>query len=361
MAVSLYNLLPRDLRESVRFSSTQSMLVISHAIEYVIRDYLPDVTLFVGFQYYSRFLPQHELYSTLANGQRRIYVFGVPDVEPPALPNVVYVPLQHDDPLVNEWFLVVNSASFTTALVGYSSNSLSPTQTFHAVWTYETQAIDNLLIPLHQLIDMPYMPVHHYNLHAQRRHIIAISQHLIALQEQAATKRALEQHRVALLEAGIARVDAALIVLDHRSHVIAVSPTAQIVVGGGATTNPDLLWEQWLDGMFASIALPADTTLVETLVLPDMRKLKIRCSPVYDQEILIGWVLVIRDITTTRQSTRQRAAHDIHNTHTQVYVLQELAAMLPQFKGRHEWQRLLVTHVQRLATDISQRIPPLEE
>src|SRR3954453_21174069 len=67
------------------------LATISYEIENtVIHDHIP-ARGFAGFQHMSAFLTQIERYRKLAENAQHVWVFGIPDVTPPEIPNITYV------------------------------------------------------------------------------------------------------------------------------------------------------------------------------------------------------------------------------------------------------------------------------
>lgn len=113
---SLYALLQRRQTDDRLLSHRVTMSRMSYLIEEATRHDHEANIIFSAFQYLSKFMPQIERYREIAHHARHVYVFGVPDVAPPALPNITYVPLSPNDRLTSEWFIVSHGPDFSTAL-----------------------------------------------------------------------------------------------------------------------------------------------------------------------------------------------------------------------------------------------------
>lgn len=75
-------------------------------------------TIFVGFQKMSRFTNGvAQRYLKMAERQNRVFVFGLPDsLDGPTHPNLSYIPLEEEDALIQEWFVVMDTPQYRSAL-----------------------------------------------------------------------------------------------------------------------------------------------------------------------------------------------------------------------------------------------------
>lgn len=114
--------------------------------------------MFAGFQKFSYFLPRADKYRELARIADGIWIFGIPDVDLPAIPGVIYVPLSEKDKLVSEWFLVVDSPEYFTALAAedLSGFKVPPSKRrFRGVWTFEDTLVNHLQVTLSKALGLP--------------------------------------------------------------------------------------------------------------------------------------------------------------------------------------------------------------
>jgi rsbT co-antagonist protein RsbR len=119
IAVSLYHLLKTKLGEVVKpFMATKASLVdISHTLEdTILKHRLPSV-VFTGFQESSHWKQETERYLELSGIATQICIFagGVPPV--PEEKHIA-VTLHSEDPLRQEWFLLILSEKFSAVLCG---------------------------------------------------------------------------------------------------------------------------------------------------------------------------------------------------------------------------------------------------
>lgn len=99
---SVYHLIERIEQQSILLNHRRTMSLISYEIENATLIDHVSTRPFAGFQYFSKFLPQAKRYQRLAALSQSVYVFGVPDVEPPELPKVEYIRLTTTDQLAKE-------------------------------------------------------------------------------------------------------------------------------------------------------------------------------------------------------------------------------------------------------------------
>ncbi len=85
-----------------------------------------------------------------------VYVFGVPDVEPPAIPKVEYIHLTASDQLAKEWFLISHSAEYSSALATEETSRFSDPdeqRTFKGIWTFDVAIVSIMHDWLASLVD----------------------------------------------------------------------------------------------------------------------------------------------------------------------------------------------------------------
>jgi DICT domain-containing protein len=140
--LSVYNLVKRTKVLSSFLNDRQAMLMISYEIE---RSLLKArARVFAGFQRMSRFLPMQERYRKLAEYSETVYVFGVMDVTPPRIANVRYIALNEGDQLAREWFLVVDSPQYYSALATEEVTALGlpdDQRKFVGVWSFDEELV----------------------------------------------------------------------------------------------------------------------------------------------------------------------------------------------------------------------------
>lgn len=145
--LSVWGLVGRVQQKSLTLHQRRTMNVISHSIEdTTLVDRVP-TRIYAGFQRMSKFIPQIKRYTGIAQNAEQVYVFAVPDVEAPDLPNVTYVYLQEDSALAREWFLISRGDDYASALVTQEKtrfNDPDHLRRFQGIWTFDVDIINVL-------------------------------------------------------------------------------------------------------------------------------------------------------------------------------------------------------------------------
>jgi class 3 adenylate cyclase/DICT domain-containing protein len=151
------------------------MTIISYEIENAtIIDGAHNI-VFSGFQRFSRFLTQLDRYQQLARQAQRVYVFGIADVTPPAIPNVTFVPLTSKHQLAKEWFVLSYGPDYFSALATEELTHFDDpdeTRVFKGVWTFDKEMVSILYEWLCREVndyaalaeEIPYRPQTHMRL-----------------------------------------------------------------------------------------------------------------------------------------------------------------------------------------------------
>lgn len=182
MHVSLFRAVEGTHQHHRLVKTVPIMRAISHLIEDQLILMGQPVELYAGFQRFSRFAPQAERYAKIAQVCRRVYVFGVPDVEPPRIPGVEFVPLAEGAALALEWFILVDTPSFWTTLVTREvpgADLLTGGRRYDGVWSFEHEAVDRVSLLITQLLGHTFRPNVHRNYGQQSAHVSAINGRLL--------------------------------------------------------------------------------------------------------------------------------------------------------------------------------------
>ncbi len=153
---SVYSLIERIQQERIVLNHRRTMSLISYEIENAALIDGVHIRIFAGFQYLSKFLPQVKRYKQLAATAEAVYVFGVPDIQPPPIPNVRYINLTSSDRLAKEWFLIAHSIDFSSALATEEISQFSDPddqRQFKGVWTFEVEIVTIMNDWLTSLVD----------------------------------------------------------------------------------------------------------------------------------------------------------------------------------------------------------------
>lgn len=124
-----------------------ALQALSYGMEQAIVDAKCHGTLYAGFQKFSFFMHRERIYRQLAAQVDHIWVFGIPDVSPPPIPNIHYVSLEEDHQLVREWFLLMDAPSLFTSLVAEELtdfNTPNSERRFRGVWTFDDVLVSYL-------------------------------------------------------------------------------------------------------------------------------------------------------------------------------------------------------------------------
>jgi hypothetical protein len=174
---SVYRLVERVQTQSTLLNHRRAMSVVSYEIENATLLDGARTRMFSGFQYLSKFTPQIERYRKLAASSEAIYVFGVPDVTPPQIPNITYVHLKPTDLLSREWFLVCYGRDyFSTLATEELSQSSDPDdkRIFKGIWTFDLPMVSILKDWLGSAVDAKPLEYAH-GPHNFLRHIQLLS------------------------------------------------------------------------------------------------------------------------------------------------------------------------------------------
>ena len=177
---SVYSLVKRVVgEETAVMNHRRTMNVISHEIENATLLDGGHTRIFSSFQRMSKFIPQVERYRMIAQRAESVFVFGIPDVRPPEIPNVTYVELSPDDHLSKEWFLVSYGRDFASALATEELTDIDDPdreRMFEGIWTFEVSLISILETWLTRVVDTRPLMVDESDLNSvsQQQHIVQI-------------------------------------------------------------------------------------------------------------------------------------------------------------------------------------------
>ncbi|MFD2614372.1 DICT sensory domain-containing protein [Paenibacillus gansuensis] len=119
----------------------------------------PKAVIYAGFQKLSRAVaPVLERFFTMAETAEKVYIFGVPDQERPAHPNVEYIHLPEDHPLVREWFLVVQAPTMKMMMTaydleGFGVHAVEENRKFRGVKSNSPKLVDQAAQLLANVVD----------------------------------------------------------------------------------------------------------------------------------------------------------------------------------------------------------------
>jgi DICT domain-containing protein len=152
---SVYRLVQRARENVSVLNHRRTMSIISYEIENASLIDHARTTIFAGFQRYSRFLPQLDRYTRLAQEAKQIYVFGEPDAAVPEIDHLMFVPLKPGDQLMKEWFLVSYSEQYFSALATEEVTHIDDADSvrqFKGIWTFDLDLVSILYTWLAQTV-----------------------------------------------------------------------------------------------------------------------------------------------------------------------------------------------------------------
>lgn len=154
---SVYKLTKHSLRDISIVNGRRTMEIISNQIENSTLIDGAETVMFSAFQRFSRFEPQKKRYRKLAETSKKIFIFGVPDVEPEPIENIVYVPLKETDQLAKEWFLVSYGPDYFSALATEELTHIDDPdhkRKFKGAWSFDIAVVSLLYDWLAQAVNL---------------------------------------------------------------------------------------------------------------------------------------------------------------------------------------------------------------
>ncbi|MGD1855881.1 MAG: DICT sensory domain-containing protein [Leptolyngbyaceae cyanobacterium] len=174
MGISLFLSIENQYDSLRKVNTVPMMNLISHQIEDQVINHQISTDFFAGFQRFSRFPEQLRRYGRLGSVCRRVYVFGVPDCEPPTISGLEFIDLAPTASLSQEWFLLVNTPTFWAALVAREVDGKDPVtkgRRFDAIWSYDVEVVERVALLISQVMEKPYEPIRDRDYAQQNLHI----------------------------------------------------------------------------------------------------------------------------------------------------------------------------------------------
>lgn len=163
----------------------RTMLDISHALEDAAAA-SPESYVFVGFQRFSLIKPQLTRYLRLSSQWKHCWLFGVPDVAPPSIPNITPIAIDASSPLAQEWFVIVDGPAFGSALLTAETSSQAigdPRRYFMGLWSADAGLVRRASTRLANALNIA-APTHRIDSQSTLRHYDLICNHLLAVHEE---------------------------------------------------------------------------------------------------------------------------------------------------------------------------------
>lgn len=239
MIVPTLALFPMACRSDQRLfvTSRRGLQAISEEIETTVIDQRVRTRVFVGFQKLSFFLSRVDRYHELAKIADGVWVFGLPDVEPPAIAGVTYVPLTETHALTREWAVVVDAPEYFGALVAEDLSGFgvpNRLRRFRGVWTFDETLVNRLQRTLSDALGVPPLAAANSvprDFRQQLRHIGRLTDRLV---------ETLEQRNQALVQLQQLREDLTrLLVHDLRTPLTAIVGALELVEFRGDRFSPE--------------------------------------------------------------------------------------------------------------------------
>ncbi len=376
MDISLYRMIPTTSRDSTFVNSVHLMNVISHEIEDIVFNNNLKVDFFAGFQKYSNFLRQRKRYTRLAQVCRRVYVWGVPDVDAPPIPGVEYLDLSPQNELAREWFLVVDTPEFFTALLTremtYGQDVPGELRRFHGIWTYDADIVSRAQLLISQVQGGNYSPVTHRDYERQSQHLVQISNRLVQRQDKQAVRTVLTQHHSSLFKAGLSNLDLPLVVLDDRQQVIAVSQAAAGMLGSDEPAMVGKPHHEVAGGVLAAVNLGSSSTNSSIVNPANGSPLDVSTSVINSENgNPLGWIILLGEHASSNGTAAPLAAPASSTSFPVTPLLrryldgmQQLLTMMLSLGSRPDVQQRAISQMQKLVGDANtmlQRVAQLQE
>jgi signal transduction histidine kinase len=157
LAISLFNLLQSQYASAFTpLRCTKATLVhLSHTLEdLVLREQIPAL-LFTGFQESSHWREETERYRALATIAQQVCIFAGGELPPESVASQLHVTLAGDDPLRQEWFLLLLCPTFAVLLCGQDrqiATDSEATRQFDTLWSFAPEIISQVLDMLEQVV-----------------------------------------------------------------------------------------------------------------------------------------------------------------------------------------------------------------
>lgn len=155
---SVYHLVERLQQVSSIVNHRRTMSLISYEIENAVLIDGARPRMFSSFQTMSKFVRQQARYEEIARRSESVYVFGIPDVIPPAIENIHYIYLSPRHQLAKEWFVVAYSEGYHCTLATEELTQMTDPdheRQFRGIWTFNYNIASILNDWLTSVLDVP--------------------------------------------------------------------------------------------------------------------------------------------------------------------------------------------------------------
>ncbi|MGJ3240308.1 MAG: ATP-binding protein [Anaerolineae bacterium] len=127
--------------------SKVTLVHLSHTLEDIVLKNQMPATMFTGFQESSHWLKETQRYHALTTVAKQVCIFAGKPLAPDSVLNALQIELSEEDPLHQEWFVLILSADFNVLLTGKDHaepDELSPYQSwrkFATILTFDPEII----------------------------------------------------------------------------------------------------------------------------------------------------------------------------------------------------------------------------
>jgi signal transduction histidine kinase len=155
--ISLFELLRADLGATTKVvrCSKATLVHLSHTLEDLVLTRAIPAILFTGFQESSHWREETERYRALAEVAQQVCVFAGSPLPPESSASELHITLRGDDPLRQEWFVVILSSEFAVLLCGQDRLEHVDEEAlrqFDTLWSFEPSLVNRVLDLLERVI-----------------------------------------------------------------------------------------------------------------------------------------------------------------------------------------------------------------
>ncbi len=128
--------------------SKATLVHLSHTLEDLVLSKRLPALVFTGFQESAYWRQETERYRALADVAQQVCIFAGKPLPPESSANTLHVALSGDDPLRQEWFLVILSTQFSVLLCGQDRQVAGieePLRQFDTLWSFEPALVNRAL------------------------------------------------------------------------------------------------------------------------------------------------------------------------------------------------------------------------
>lgn len=157
VTISLFNLLKNEFGKQLQpLLCTKATLVhLSHTLEDLVLTKRIPALLFTGFQESSHWREETERYRALAEIAQQVCIFAGGKLPPEATAKELHVTLRGDDPLRQEWFVVLLCEQFAVLLCGQDRQVPATEEAmrqFETLWTFNPNILNRVLDLLERVV-----------------------------------------------------------------------------------------------------------------------------------------------------------------------------------------------------------------